>query len=79
MPQTPPPRSAVVDQARELYVSTASLREIPWIGYAAGAGLAVFALLVRVLIGGALQGYPFLTFFSAVTSPRLYSDGGPVH
>ena len=66
MPQKTPPRNAFVDQARDFYVSTAALREAPWIGYAAGTGLTAFAMLVRVLIGDALQGFPFLTFFSAV-------------
>ena len=57
--------SALVDRAREFYIST-SLRQSPWIGYVAGATLATLAILIRFAIGDALEGFPFLTFFPAV-------------
>ena len=59
-------RNALVDRAREFYISTADLRQSPWIGYVAGSTLATLAILIRFAIGDALQGFPFLTFFPAV-------------
>lgn len=58
--------------ARRSFVVTASLQERALLSYALGAVMAGGALIFRVLVGDALVGFPFLTFFLAVAISSFF-------
>ena len=61
----------------ELLTTLLSLRNRRWLGYVAGVSAAVLALLVRLVLGNALTGHLFITYFPAVWLAALVGGGGP--
>lgn len=55
----------LVKRTRKLYESAQFLREHAWLGYAFAVVSSAVAMYVRVLLGGVLEGFPFVTFFFA--------------
>lgn len=54
-----------------------SVRRNSWVGYALAALLSVLALLIRLQLGTALGGVPFLTFFGAVFLVAFFGGTAP--
>lgn len=54
-----------------------SVRRNSWVGYALAALLSVLALLIRLELGPALSGVPFLTFFAAVFLVAFFGGTAP--
>ena len=54
-----------------------SVRRHSWVGYALAALLSVLALLIRLQLGTALSGVPFLTFFGAVFLVAFFGGTAP--
>ncbi len=61
----------------DLFLFSEPLRRRPWIAYAVAMLLALAALGIRLLIGGVLSGFPFLTFFPAVLLAAYLGGRGP--
>ena len=54
-----------------------SVRQNSWVGFALAALLSVLALLIRLQLGTALSGVPFLTFFGAVFLVAFFGGTAP--
>jgi signal transduction histidine kinase/ActR/RegA family two-component response regulator len=61
----------------KLFVLVSRVRRLRVLGYALAALLSVLALWLRLKMGTAFEGYPFLTFFAAVLITSLFGGIGP--
>jgi signal transduction histidine kinase/ActR/RegA family two-component response regulator len=52
------------------------IRQRPWLAYSLAIVLALIALIIRLMLGTALTGYPFLTFVGAVMITAFLGGAG---